>query len=537
MWRRLRRSGMAQSTDFSSRHLARCTIWHLRKNTLKTARTALVNDHHKLPLTQSWGSGMLSSSDGQRSPVSRKNRHSRRMPPPLSYGRGGTFYSWSSDQLSQDGTNVMPGVRAVVRFCGQHRNVATSFQHDTHTRGRRIMWQPVWTMAALLGLLSGLIWSAPLGAEPKTLADYDPKTLAIIANRDSSDLTVIEAASETIVARIPLGPSTNPHMAMVTHDGKKILVSATGRDRFLIVDMATSKIEHTVKTGKSPEHFDMTPDGRLAFVGNLEDSTVSVIDVHEGREVQRVTGFFEPHGFSVLPDGSKVYVSSIGAHKVAVLDATGKMLKRLAIGDIGRVAALNPQRYRSEIKGTVNPTMTPDGAFVYAASGDANAVAIIDTRTDQVVKTLPVGEQPWRAYSSPDGRWMLVPNSGDATFSVIETASQKIVAKLNAGSDMTGVNFALGGRKAYVISRGESTVYVYDMQTFGLVTRLKIGTDVQLETASTTADGAKIFLASSKDSSVYVINAPTDDVKRIANVGQYPWGVTVQASASPNYCH
>jgi YVTN family beta-propeller protein len=132
---------------------------------------------------------------------------------------------------------------------------------------------------------------------------------------------------------------------------------------------------------------------------------------------------------------------------------------------------------------------------------------------------------------------MLIPNSGDATVSVIDTAKQKIVAKLNAGSDMTGVNFALGGRKAYVISRGDSAVYVYDMQTFGLVTRLKIGTNVQLETASTSADGAKVFLASSKDGSVYAIHAATDEVKRITNVGQYPWGVTIQASASPNYCH
>ena len=74
-------------------------------------------------------------------------------------------------------------------------------------------------------------------------------------------------------------------------------------------------------TGKAPEHFDATPDGRRAFVGNMEDSTVSMIDLHEGREIQRITGFYAPHGFSVTPDGSKVYVSSHGAHEVAVLDA------------------------------------------------------------------------------------------------------------------------------------------------------------------------------------------------------------------------
>jgi YVTN family beta-propeller protein len=399
------------------------------------------------------------------------------------------------------------------------------------------MWQHILTLSILLALASAPIRSARVEAHENTLADYDLKTLAIVVNRDSSDVTIIDPATDTIIKRIALGEYTNAHMAMLNHDGKKLLISATGRDRFLVVDLVTGQTEHTVMTGHSPEHFDATPDGRRAFVGNIEASTVSVIDVHDGREIQRVEGFFAPHGFSVLPDGSKVYVSSLGAHEVAVLDANGRLLKRLAIGNVGRVAARDPQRYLSAVKGIVNPTLTRDGAFAYAADSDAGVLAIIDTRTDQIVKTLKVGEQPWRAYSSPDGRWMLVPNNGDSTVSVIDTASQKVVAQLNAGSEMTGVNYALGGSKAYVISRGDSTVYVFDMKTFGLVTRLKIGTGLALETAATTADGSKIYLASSTDDAVYVINAQTDQVTRIANVGRYPWGVSILASASANYCH
>jgi len=400
------------------------------------------------------------------------------------------------------------------------------------------MLRHVLSLGIFLALVSTPLGSARLSADTKTMADYDVKALAIVVNRDSSDLAVIDPATDTVIKRIPLGEYTNGHMAMLNHDGKTLLISATGRDRFLVVDLVTGQIEHTVVVGKAPEHFDVTPNGRLAFVGNIEESTVSVIDVHEGREVQRLTGFFEPHGFSVLPDGSKVYVSSLGAHEVAVLDATsGRMLKRLAVGDVGRVAARDPQRYLSEIKGIVNPTLTKDGAFAYAADSDAGVVAIIDTRTDKIVKTLKVGAQPWRAYNSPDGRWMLVPNNGDATVSVIDTASQKIVAQLTAGSEMTGINFALEGSKAYVISRGDSTVYVFDMKTFGLVTRLKIGTNLALETAATTADGTKIYLASSTDDSVYAIDARTDQVKRIADVGRYPWGVSILAAASPNYCH
>ncbi len=399
------------------------------------------------------------------------------------------------------------------------------------------MWRRVLTVSALLALVIGLIGSSGLTAHEKTLGDYDPKTLAVVVNRDSSDIAIIDTATDMIVGRIPLGQYANAHMAMVSHDGRKLLVSATGRDRFLVVDLATGKIEKTVATGHSPEHFDLSADGRLAFVGNIQDSTVSVIDVHEGRELKRVTGFFEPHGFSVIPDGSKVYISSIGAHEVAVLDAAGVMRKRLAVGNVGHFAARDPQRYLSEIKGVVHPTLTRDGAFAYAASGDSGEVAIIDTRTDRVVKTLKVGEQPWRAYNSPDGLWMLVPNNGDATISVISTANQKVVAKLNAGTEMTGINFAAGGTKAYVISRGDSAVYVFDMKTFRLVNRLKIGTGLSLETAATTADGTKIYLASSTDDAVYVIDAQTDRVSRIGNVGRYPWGVTILGSASGNYCH
>jgi YVTN family beta-propeller protein len=393
-------------------------------------------------------------------------------------------------------------------------------------------------MTALFALASGLVWHTLLSANSQTLAGYDLKSLVIVVNRDSSDVTLIDPATDAVIKQVSLGTYTNAHMAMLNHDGKTLLVSGTGRDRFLTVDLATGQVEHTIKTGKAPEHFDATPDGRRAFVGNMEDSTVSVIDVHQGRELQRVSGFFQPHGFSAMPDGSKVYVSSLGAHEVAVLDgATGRMLKRLAVGDVSRVAARDPQRYLAEVKGIVNPTLTNDGAFAYAADSDAGVVAIIDTKSDKVVKTLQVGQDPWRAYNSPDGRWMLIPNNGDSTVSVIDTTSQTVVAKLNAGPEMTGVNYAAGGRKAYVISRGDSAVYVFDMQTFGLVTRLKIGNNVGLETAATTGDGTKIYLASSTDDSVYVIDARTDQVKRIANVGSYPWGVSILAAGSPNYCH
>jgi TnpA family transposase len=130
---------MAHLSDLAYDHLAWCTTWYLREDTLKAAFTALVNYPHALPLSQTWGSGTLSSSDGQRFPVSGKNRQARRMPPPLGYGMGVTFYSWTSDQLSQYGTKFVPvTVRDATYVLDELCNNETELpirEHTTDTAG------------------------------------------------------------------------------------------------------------------------------------------------------------------------------------------------------------------------------------------------------------------------------------------------------------------------------------------------------------------------------------------------------------------
>jgi TnpA family transposase len=144
---------MAQSTELSYRQLAWCTTWYLREETLKAAFTTLVNSHHQLPLSQVWGSGILSSSDGQRFPVSGKNRHARPFPPTLGYGQGLTFYSWTSDQLSQYGTKpVIITVRDatyVLDAILDNETELAIMEHTTDTAGAT---EIIFALFDLLGL-------------------------------------------------------------------------------------------------------------------------------------------------------------------------------------------------------------------------------------------------------------------------------------------------------------------------------------------------------------------------------------------------
>lgn len=99
---------MAQIADLSHDRLLWYTNWYLQENTLRAAVNAIVNFQYHQPLSQYWGGGTLSSSDGQRFPVSVKNVKAVALPRYFGYGRGLTFYTWTSDQLSQYGTKVIP---------------------------------------------------------------------------------------------------------------------------------------------------------------------------------------------------------------------------------------------------------------------------------------------------------------------------------------------------------------------------------------------------------------------------------------------
>src|SRR5262249_25620711 len=95
---------MARMSDFPYQQLLWTSTWYFRDETLRNAVTKLVNYHFKLPLSNIFGDGTLSSSDGQRFPVSVKAANAVALPKYYGFGKGLTFYTWTSNQHSQYGT-------------------------------------------------------------------------------------------------------------------------------------------------------------------------------------------------------------------------------------------------------------------------------------------------------------------------------------------------------------------------------------------------------------------------------------------------
>jgi YVTN family beta-propeller protein len=83
--------------------------------------------------------------------------------------------------------------------------------------------------------------------------------------------------------------------------------------------------------------------------------------------------------------------------------------------------------------------VTPNGAYAYVTIYGATAVSVIDTATDTVTATIPVGGAPYTVAITPDGTQAYVTNSRSNTVSVIDTATDTVTATIPVGKNPVGV--------------------------------------------------------------------------------------------------
>jgi YVTN family beta-propeller protein len=136
--------------------------------------------------------------------------------------------------------------------------------------------------------------------------------------------------------------------------------------------------ETVIPVGRGAEGFDVSPNGKEAWVANAGDGTISIIDL-AAKKVTATLAANVPgaNRLKFTPDGRLVLVTPGSA--LVILDAaTHKEVKRLA-----------------SVHGSGGIQMQPDGARAYVACGRDGFVAVIDLKTLEMVGKI--------AVASPDG--------------------------------------------------------------------------------------------------------------------------------------
>lgn len=135
--------------------------------------------------------------------------------------------------------------------------------------------------------------------------------------------------------------------------------------------------ETVVAVGGGSEGFDVTPDGKEAWVANARDGTISVVDLAHKQVTQTIAANVpRANRLKLTPDGARALISA-GPNLVVYDVATRKELARIAIGH-----------------GSAGIAIQPDGARAFVACGPDNYLAVVDLATLTVTGKVDVGREP-----------------------------------------------------------------------------------------------------------------------------------------------
>lgn len=161
------------------------------------------------------------------------------------------------------------------------------------------------------------------------------------STKDGTSLTLIDAASDTVVVDLPIplspGEKGGGHHASFSPDNRYYFFSNLGASGLHVLDVAACKWVKVIPTGKGPGHPAISRDGKHIFVVHHKDGVISVIDV-----------------------------------------ASQEHIKDIKIGNGSKEAHAS--------------YFTPDNRFFYAIASEDNVMAKIDVAEMEVVSTIPVAK-------------------------------------------------------------------------------------------------------------------------------------------------
>src|SRR6516164_8114865 len=99
---------------------------------------------------------------------------------------------------------------------------------------------------------------------------------AYVPNEGSGTLSVIDTATDQVVAEVPAGKK--PRGTVVSADGKTVYVSDQPNNQLVTVDVASRKATGTIPLGESPEGVGISADGRWVAAAVEESNDVVFID-------------------------------------------------------------------------------------------------------------------------------------------------------------------------------------------------------------------------------------------------------------------
>lgn len=244
------------------------------------------------------------------------------------------------------------------------------------------------------------------------------------------------------------------------------------------------------------------------------EPTLSVVD-----PLVSMVGTTSTLGMIRLPGPGSDWVKSLDEKRLFV-----------TIPTTGHLAVVDAETFElaGEIEAGEKPTrvaLQPDGRFLWvgnnSGSASASGVTVIDTRTEEVVVSVPTGAGHHEIAFTTDSRYAFVSNRDSGTVSVIDVESRRKLKDIETGPVPISVVYSSLSQSLYVSDGKAGTVTVIDGQDLDIEQRIVL--DPGLGPLRLAPGDRYALTVNPAKNSVYVVDTASNEHIQTIDVAGKPY--------------
>jgi YVTN family beta-propeller protein len=302
--------------------------------------------------------------------------------------------------------------------------------------------------------------------QARAQAPARPTGTIITSNMNDNTATVIDAATERVLATLPTGEG--PHEVAISRDGRWAAVSNYGvrgkpGSTITVIDIARRSVDRTIDLHEyqRPHGMAFFPGDTLLAVTSEASKAVLIVDFRSGRVTRTIpTNARASHMVAMSANGERLATANIADATIALLQA--------AAPDAGKAV-----RVAAQPEGI---TISPSGSMVWVGSNRDSVVLVVDVDRAAVTDTIRGFGLPYRLAISPDARLAVITDPAKAEVRVFDVATrhQRFLisiardslvptAEIPGSPSPEGVTISRDSRWAFVTLQGRNRVATIDL--------------------------------------------------------------------------
>ncbi|OPZ65843.1 MAG: 6-phosphogluconolactonase [Candidatus Aerophobetes bacterium ADurb.Bin490] len=291
-----------------------------------------------------------------------------------------------------------------------------------------------------------------------------------------------------------------------------LYISNSQFKKISVFDTAINKVVGEIKAPYSVKDLKLSPDNRyLYFLSSENNSLYRILTKNHMIDDNFVNVGYMPLTFEITNDGKFAYVANSKSRNVSVID----LQKMESVSDPIQVPG-SPRVV----------AITDDDQKVYVALGGNAGVAVIDTASNKLKKIIETGADPWgMELKYPN---LYVSNEGLASISVIDVRNDKVVNEVITSDTPRGVAYHNGMIYVSVMNG----VDVFETKRFEKPASMGLDYVVYDAAYAKTSSGNKIYIAGydkgSATGKIAVIDPEVNEVVSETDVDGWPYYLEIR---------